>query len=237
MGLKEDLFENTNPDFDAAFVIKEDGSLTITPAAAAVTITGHHQTLVYNDPDGNPEQSVNVEYDAVISDPLNMYSESDFRYIGPAEVSGTTPDDYPMGLKESLFENTNPNFNVTFNVTDGSLTIEKIKIIVDLHGGTYARSEYSPRSVLDSISAKYVNAFDNDDVFRPRNPSEYVGNNRGSIAFEVKLNNNTGFHVEVYVPDPNPNDNNPVSISADVVLSNYGNILEVNCINSIVSFE
>lgn len=59
-----------------------------------------------------------------------LYTMEDF--TGPAQsisASGINAGEYPMGLKEEDFQNTNANFDsVTFNVTDGKLTIGKREV-------------------------------------------------------------------------------------------------------------
>ena len=98
-----------------------DGKLTITPiAAVVVTITGKTDTKPYN----GEKQSVEG-YEFKSSDPL--YTENCFSFTGSAVAEGTDADTYMMGLKAEQFKNTSDNFtNVTFVVTDGSLTIDKI---------------------------------------------------------------------------------------------------------------
>ena len=104
-------------------VTKTPGKLTITAVETevVVTITGHKDTVTY---DGK-EHPV-TGYDVSISNEL--YKEADFTFTGSAEVKATNASDtaYAMGLKDTDFANKNGNFsNVTFVVTDGSLTINK----------------------------------------------------------------------------------------------------------------
>ncbi len=104
-------------------VTQTPGKLTITAVTdeVVVTITGHKDTVTY---DGT-EHTVKG-YDASISNKL--YKEADFTFTGTAEVKATDASDtaYAMGLKDTDFANKNGNFsNVTFVVTDGSLTINK----------------------------------------------------------------------------------------------------------------
>ncbi len=94
------------------------GTMTITPLAVNVTIVGNTGSLVYN----GAEQSV-TGY--VATDDSSLYAETDFTFSGDATAKGTNVGTYPMGLAASQFENTNPNFTVTFTVTDGSLEITK----------------------------------------------------------------------------------------------------------------
>ena len=104
-------------------VAQTPGKLTITAVTdeVVVTITGHKDTKTY---DGT-EHPV-TGYDVSISNEL--YKEADFTFSGNAEIKATDAKDtaYAMGLKDTDFANKNGNFsNVTFVVTDGSLTINK----------------------------------------------------------------------------------------------------------------
>jgi len=106
-----------------------NGTLTINPITenVIVTITEHSNSdeIVY---DGQ-EHTV-TGYD-VTSISNTLYTEDDFTFSGNAEVKGTDAGTYPMELKPEDFTNTNPNFsNVTFNVTDGKLTISKAPLTV-----------------------------------------------------------------------------------------------------------
>ena len=104
-------------------VTQTPGKLTITAVTdeVVVTITGHKDTVTY---DGK-EHPV-TGYDVSISNEL--YKKADFTFNGTAEVKATDASDtaYAMGLDKSQFTNKNGNFsNVTFAVTDGTLTINK----------------------------------------------------------------------------------------------------------------
>ena len=128
MGLAEDQFENTNPNFDVTFVVT-DGYMQITAVTdVVVTITGQNNTTDY---DGK-NHSVSG-YDVKISNPL--YKESDFTFSGKAEAKRTNAGTTNMELTEDMFENTNPHFtNVTFKVIDGYQTISPINVTVTIKG-------------------------------------------------------------------------------------------------------
>ena len=117
MGLAADQFENINPNFANVTFTVTDGYQTITPINVTVTITGHTDTKVYN----GTEQSVSG-YDVTVGNAL--YQESYISYDEDSTARGTVVGTYPMGLAATQFGNTSPNFaTVTFQVTDGSLTI------------------------------------------------------------------------------------------------------------------
>ena len=99
----------------------ENGTLTVTPVTAkvTVTITGNTASETY---DGTEKTASG--YGVSISN--EKYTEADFEFKGNAEVKGTDANTYPMGLTAANFTNKSANFtNVEFVVTDGSLTINK----------------------------------------------------------------------------------------------------------------
>ena len=99
----------------------ENGTLTVTPVTAkvTVTITGNTASEKY---DGSEKTASG--YGVSISN--EKYTEADFEFKGNAEVKGTDANTYPMGLTAANFTNKSANFtNVEFVVTDGSLTINK----------------------------------------------------------------------------------------------------------------
>ena len=132
MNLTKDSFENKNPNFEVTFVV-EDGKLTIKPAEVTVTIKGNTAEVIYN----GEEQRVEG-YTFEITDATKLYTANDFVLKnGEAVAKGTNANDpegaikfYPMGLTKESFENRNPNFAVTFEVTDGKLTIAKRDVTV-----------------------------------------------------------------------------------------------------------
>ena len=123
MGLDESQFTNTNTNFSVTFNVI-DGYQTISPIAAAVTITGHNNTTTY---DGN-EHSV-TGYDVTFSNVL--YKEGDFTFSGTAEAKRIDEGTTQMGLAKEQFANNSPNFDpVTFTVIDGYQTITAVTDVV-----------------------------------------------------------------------------------------------------------
>ncbi len=136
LGIKEDgsQFTNINTNYEVTFV-GEDGYLDIVPAEAVVVrVIGNSDTVIYN----GQEQSVKGYELEIAADPTGLYTLN--KVEGPdkntSEAAGTNVGTYDMGLKETDFSNTDKNFEVTFEVTDGKLTIEKAKIEVDVTGNT-----------------------------------------------------------------------------------------------------
>ena len=118
--------EGTNFKESNYNITKTEGKLSITPlGGVVVTIKGQTKTVTYNG-----EEHTAWQYDVVsISDPLYETAPDEFPNFwnkNAKKAKGTDAGTYPMGWKAEDFENTNTNFsNVTFVVTDGSLTITK----------------------------------------------------------------------------------------------------------------
>ena len=124
MGLDESQFTSKNTNFGTVKFEVTDGYQTISPIAAAVTITGHNNTTTY---DGN-EHSV-TGYDVTFSNVL--YKEGDFTFSGTAEAKRTDEGTTQMGLAKEQFANNSPNFDpVTFTVIDGYQTITAVTDVV-----------------------------------------------------------------------------------------------------------
>jgi hypothetical protein len=66
-------------------------------------------------------------YDVEIPEGVD-FTEGDIDFDGTDVVKGTDAGTYDMGLDESQFANTNNNYDVTFEVTDGKLTIDPASI-------------------------------------------------------------------------------------------------------------
>ena len=101
------------------------GKLTITRLDVTVTIKGNTGTYEYDGTEKTVEgYTANINND--------LYTEADFKLVdSQAKIRATVPGTYQMGLKPENFENTNPNFNVTFVVKpDGKLTIENRPITI-----------------------------------------------------------------------------------------------------------
>ncbi|MBE5790140.1 MAG: hypothetical protein E7325_10905, partial [Clostridiales bacterium] len=142
MNLTVDQFANTNDNFNATFVIAEDGSITINPIDATVTITGHNNSTTYD----GAEHSISgydVEYSTA------LYTAADFTFSGTAEAARTDVGRTQMNLAADQFANTNDNFGtVTFNVTDGYqdiVAVDEVVVTITGHNNTtnYDGAEHS----------------------------------------------------------------------------------------------
>ena len=108
---------------------KDEGTLEVTKnEKVVVKVKGKTDSVTY---DGNPHSVAGYEVDSIEIDgeATELYKEADFKFDGETNANGTDANTYPMGLTESQFTNTSNNFtNVTFVVTDGSLTINKREV-------------------------------------------------------------------------------------------------------------
>ena len=101
------------------------GTLEVTPVTTAVkvTIKENGGTFKY---DGEKKTVTGYTVKA-ITNPL--YTEDDFTFGGTASVEGTNAGTYDMEVKAADFKNISKNFtNVTFEVEDDQLVIEKRKV-------------------------------------------------------------------------------------------------------------
>ena len=156
MELSDEQFTNTNENFNVTFRVT-DGHITIEGINVTVTITGTVDTASY---DGEPHTANG--YTVAISNPL--YTTNDFTFNGTAEASQTTVGTAYMGLTAGQFENTNPSFTVTFNVTDGHQTINPIDVTVTIVGNTnstaYNGEEHSVSGYTATASTELYTAND-----------------------------------------------------------------------------
>ena len=98
-----------------------EGTLKVTPVTTEVKvkITGHQDAVTY---DGTEHTVTGYDVTEISNE---LYTANDFTFSGKAEAAGTdAKTSYQMGLKPEQFKNKSANFtNVTFEVVDGSLTI------------------------------------------------------------------------------------------------------------------
>ena len=194
MNLEKSQFENKNNNFEVTFQV-EDGWMKIDAIdEVTVIITGKHDTVTY---DGE-EHSV-TGYDVEISNEL--YKESNFTFSGKAEVKGTDAKTYDMGLAAEQFKNTSKNFKkVTFEVTDGYLTIDPLAVNVKVTGNhdskVYNGKEQKVTGYETEISSKLYTendfTFSGTDEAKGTNVDTYK---MGLAAEQFADNNNSNFTV------------------------------------------
>ena len=136
MGLSADQFTNTNKNFDKVNFLVTDGYQEITQRKVTVKITGHNGTFQYN----KQAQAV-AGYDVSIND--DVYKDSYINFSGNASVGRKDVGTTYMGLKADQFTNTNTNFNVTFEIEDGYITITPVDGVVVTIKGHFNTTEYN----------------------------------------------------------------------------------------------
>ena len=192
MGLAAEQFSCTNANFSDVTFTVTDGSLTITPVNAAVTITGRHDASVYD----GAEHSVSG-YDVEISNPL--YSQKDFEFSGSAEAARTDEGTTEMGLAADQFTNKNENFaNVTFDVTDGYQTItavDEVLVTITGHRSTadYDGEEHAVSGYDVEISDPLYKESDFSFTGKAESASVHTGTVEMGLAPEQFANNNNNF--------------------------------------------
>jgi hypothetical protein len=151
-------------DVTANYVISYvDGTLSVTKRAVTVVIVGGKGNPEFN----GGEQSIEG-YEVIITDP--MYTVDDFTFTGDATVTGRTAGTYPMGLTPEQFTNLNENFEVTFEVTDGELTIVPKAITITLNpDGTYTVEGLIENDRVDNVTVTEITREDGTTVLVPSN--------------------------------------------------------------------
>ncbi|MBE5831153.1 MAG: hypothetical protein E7306_05380 [Butyrivibrio sp.] len=204
MLLKASDFSNTDPNYQVTFEVVEDGMLTITKKPVTVTIKG---TVVDTTYDGNEQKAVGYTVENI--DPT-LYTIADFTGPTDKEVAATDASDSPymMGLTVADFTNTNGNFDVTFDVTDGKLIINKLPVTVSIKGtqkeATYDGSDqkavgYTVENIDPTLytADKFTKPAQTEAVAIRKN----VGTTNMNLSADSFVNNDSNFAVTFSVED------------------------------------
>ena len=115
------IVDGSNRDKTSYYHITfEPGTLTVTPKPVTVTVTGEQKNVVYNG------QNHQIGY-TITSNDANYYSDTNRGNItigAITNVSEKNAGTYEL-LLSNKFTNSNNNYSVTFNVTNGRLVISK----------------------------------------------------------------------------------------------------------------
>lgn len=123
----------------------EPGTLTVTAndSEVVVTIKGNSATKTYT---GQPQS---VEGYKVVSISNDKYTSNDFELKGAAKAERSGEGTTYMGLSENSFVNKSANFSkVTFQVTDGYITIKPKSIVPDPKDPDNTMSVETPKNVV-----------------------------------------------------------------------------------------
>ena len=127
-----------------------NGTLTVTKAPVTATVVGHSGTYAYNG-----VTQVVSGYDVSIDNAL--YSVGDIAFSGDSVIQKSKSGTYAMGLSSAKFANKNSNFNVTFDVTDGSLTITSPVVVVSYNDAGDTLHVVVNEADSDSLISEKIN--------------------------------------------------------------------------------
>ena len=164
----------------------KNGTLKVTPVTTEVKvkITGRQNAVTY---DGIKHTVTGYDVTEISNE---LYTADDFTFSGKAEAVGTDAATYPMGLKTSQFENKNANFtNVTFEVVDGSLTINPRQITLKSASDSkaYDKKPLTNHNV-EIVSGEFVSG-EGIDKYNVTGSQTEVGTSDNT--FEYTLNDKT----------------------------------------------
>ena len=199
MGLEPEMFENTSANFGTVtFVIEEDGYQTITKAVITVSIIGNDDVKTFD----NNEYTVSG-YRAQTE--CSFYdTENDIAFDGTAEAKRKDAGITFMGLKPEMFTNTNENFDVTFDVTDGQMWITEVdEVVVKITGHKYEGSYDATEKIVSGFDIEASNdLFTMDDIKFTGN-AEVSGKNAGRTSMGLDAdqfeNTNTNFKKVTFI--------------------------------------
>ena len=164
----------------------KNGTLKVTPVTTEVKvkITGHQNAVTY---DGTEHTVTGYDVTEISN---TLYTANDFTFSGKAEAAGTDAATYPMGLKTSQFKNKNANFtNVTYEVVDGSLTINPRQITLKSASDSkaYDKKPLTNHNV-EIVSGEFVSG-EGIDKYNVTGSQTEVGTSDNT--FEYTLNDKT----------------------------------------------
>ena len=195
MNLDASDFRNLNTDFNPVHFYVTDGEMVISPVDTVYVLIDGEDSITHYD--GN-EHSVQGYTVTSISNPL--YTTDDFTFTGTAAAARTDVGTTYMGLADTMFHNTNPNFqNVIFRVEDGYQSIEHIHVTVKITGN-YGANEYDGTfhsasgynlNISDSLyQASYITFNGTTSVSRKEKGTTYMELDNSQF-----VNQNANFHV------------------------------------------
>ena len=198
MGLKAEQFVNTNGNFATVTFSITDGYLTVKPIDVTVTVKGNTATFDYD----SAEHSV-TGYTATADNDLYDVSR-DIVFSGNALVSSTDVGTYSMGLKAEQFSNKNGNFDkVTFNVTDGYITLLPTSVTVTVKGnsGTFDYNGKKHTVTGYTVTAD-TDLYDVNSDFTFDGTATVSGTNAGTYNMGLKaeqfVNTNSNFKTVTF---------------------------------------
>ncbi|MBQ3792124.1 MAG: hypothetical protein II797_03370, partial [Clostridia bacterium] len=104
-----------------------------------------------------------------------LYRGSYISFSGEAVAKGKDKGTYYMDLADTQFMNTNANFDVTFEVTDGAIQITKRTLIIRADHKQKTYGENDPELTYTAIGLANGEKIPADQVILSRDPGEDVG--------------------------------------------------------------
>ncbi len=188
--------ELTSEDFycdDANFVATinwTDGALIIEPRNASVTIKGNTAEYTYDGTEHFAEGWVAT--DVVIEEVEEQATPDDFDAASVKcqtthAAKGTNAGYYSMDLSADEFLYEDPNYNVTFTVEDGGLTIDALSGVVVTIKGNTAEYVYDGKAhTVEGYTATYSTPVFTDKDFYLSGTAQATGTEIGTYAMGLK---------------------------------------------------
>ncbi|MCR5156260.1 MAG: hypothetical protein K6C96_06230 [Butyrivibrio sp.] len=216
MGLAASQFTNTNKNFKDVTFNVTDGEMEITPIDVTVNITGHHDTKTY---DGQTHTARGYDVD-ILND---LYKRDDFKFTGSAIASRKDEGTTQMGLDASQFENLNTtNFGtVTFNVTDGYMTIVPVdEVVVTITGHSNTVDYNGQEQSVEGYEVEFSNPLYTASDFTFKGEAKAARTDVGTTDMTMKeadfTNISTNFKKVTFVVNNGYITVNPISVTVTV---------------------
>ena len=181
MGLNAEKFANTSMNFTNVKFDVEDGVLEIVPEQVTVKVTGETNTVVYN---GKEQSAEGYE----LASDTTLYSVENVNGPEAAIAKGTNVGEYPMGLAVDQFSNTDDNFIVTFEVTDGWLKVMPItdKVTVTITENSGSEKYDGAEKTVEGYTVEIDNELYTENDFTFSGDATVKGTDAGTYHMELK---------------------------------------------------
>ena len=215
MGLTADSFTNNNTSFTNVTFVVTDGFVKVDPITASVSISGYYDNADY---DGSQHSVTGYELEIE----GDLYTAADFIFTGTARADRTDAGTTYMGLTADMFVNTNTNFSeVTFNVTDGYMTVNPISVTVTITGNHDTVDYNGEEHTVTGYEAAFSDPLYTEDDFSFTGSAEAartdVGTTYMGLAAEMFENANDNFTDVVFNVDDGYITVSPISVTVTVI--------------------
>ena len=189
-----------------------------------VTIVGNTASFDY---DGTEHEATGYKVTNISN---ALFQESDIVFSGTAEAKQTDAGTTSMGLSAANFSSTNPNFKtVTFNVTDGSVTVNPIDVTVTIKGKTEEKTYDGTELKVTGYDVEIGNSLYKESDFTFSGKAEAARTNEGTttmgLAASQFANTNTNFKTVTFNVTDGYAKINPLSDVTVTITEHSGNYL------------